>query len=89
MSDAETIVAAAIRSGDRTWSLPKPARHCDVIRVARSTTGATYADVCCHNQGFLTSTGRFVGRLEAEDVARRAGQVDKLIGGVLTSEDLW
>lgn len=85
----ETIVAAAIRSGDRTWSLPAPARHRDVILVARRDHGATYADVCCHNQGFLTSTGRFVGREEALCVAHLALQVTDIIGSVLTSEDLW
>jgi hypothetical protein len=89
VSDAETIVAAAICSGDRTWSLPSPARHRDVILVARRDYGASYADVCCHNQGFLTSAGRFVDRDEALEIARSAKQVDKIIGSVLTSEDLW
>jgi len=89
VSDLETIVAAAIRSGDRTWSLPAPARHCDVIRVVRRDVNTTPLDVCCHNQGFLTSADRFVDRREAEDIARLAGQVTHLVGSVLTSEDLW
>lgn len=42
------------------------------------------------SQGFYTSKGRFVSREEAEKIARECGQVTgKLIGGVLTSEDLW
>ena len=42
------------------------------------------------DQGFLTSHGRFVSRQEAEDIARNCGQVvGDLIGGVLTSEDLY
>lgn len=87
--DPETIVAAAICSGDRTWSLPAPARHCHVIAVVRRDYLTSPADVCCYNQGFLTSTGRFVDRYEALEVARAAKQVDKILGSVLTSEDLW
>lgn len=42
------------------------------------------------DQGFLTSYGRFVSRKEAEVIARNCGQiVGDLIGGELTSEDLW
>ena len=42
------------------------------------------------DQGFLTSKGRFVSRKEAEVIARNCGQITgKLIGGELTSEDLW
>lgn len=41
------------------------------------------------DQGFYTSKGRFVTREEVLTIARAAGQVDKIIGGVLTSEDLY
>ena len=41
-----------------------------------------------NDQGFYTSKGRFVTREEGLEIARAAGQVDKIIGGVLTSEDL-
>lgn len=41
------------------------------------------------DQGFYTSKGRFVTREEGLIIARAAGQVDKIIGGVLTSEDLY
>lgn len=41
-------------------------------------------------QGFYTSKGRFVSRKEAEKIARDCGQVTgNLIGGELTSEDLY
>jgi hypothetical protein len=41
-------------------------------------------------QGFVTSTGEFLTREEAEVQARACGQLTKpLIGSVLTSEDLW
>lgn len=42
-----------------------------------------------NDQGFYTSKGRFVTREEGLEIARAAGQVDKIIGGVLTSEDLY
>lgn len=43
-----------------------------------------------NDQGFLTSTGRFVSRQEAERIARDCGQVvGDIIGGELTSEDLY
>ena len=41
-------------------------------------------------QGFLTSDDIFLNRKDAFKVAKDAGQIKgKLIGGVLTSEDLW
>lgn len=41
------------------------------------------------DQGFYTSKGRFVTREEGLIIARAAGQVGDIIGGVLTSEDLY
>ena len=41
------------------------------------------------DQGFYTSKGRFVTREEGLLIARKAGQVDEILGGVLTSEDLY
>jgi len=40
------------------------------------------------NQGFVTSTGRYVDRHEGAKLAYAAGQVDKLASH-LFSEDLW
>lgn len=42
-------------------------------------------------QGFLTTKNRFLTRLEAYDLVINNGQLPdgKLIGGILTSEDLW
>lgn len=42
-----------------------------------------------YDQGFYTSKGRFVTRDEGLIIAREAGQVDTIIGGLLTSEDLY
>ena len=82
------VTIAAIRTKDgKVWSVPRPGRHGDVIRKIYEATGEAVAD---ETQGFLLSDGRFVDRADAEDVARESGQVTgDLIGGVLTSEDLW
>lgn len=60
-------------------------RHCDI-------RDRFPFEVKCKpsNEGFYTSKGRFVSRDEAERIARECGQIDgDLIGGVLTSEDLY
>jgi hypothetical protein len=45
-------------------------------------------DICV--QGFLTNKNRFLNRDEALSVARESGQViGDILGGELTSEDLW
>lgn len=42
------------------------------------------------HQGFLTSTGRFVDRIEAAQIALRSGQIERLeFGNELYSEDLY
>ncbi len=90
----ETIVAAAIlfrleghadpRAVPVAVSAPPPARHHNLFAL----TGRNPDD-----QGFLTSTGRFVGREEALNIAEAAGQ--PLIDHPsrhpkwLFSEDLW
>jgi hypothetical protein len=76
--------------------VPEPER---IVQAAILTTGPNYAE-CFRNklsrsntQGFVTSTGRFVDRVEALRIATAAG---KLVGRTkhhplnkLTSEDLW
>lgn len=85
-----TIVAAAIRTDDgEIWSLPRPARHHDVIRLIRESD--CDAPVGGDRQGFLLSNGKFARRKPSLSIAVRAGQVlnGRIVGGVLTSEDLW
>jgi hypothetical protein len=93
MSERERIVAAAIRDHDgEVWSLPPPARHCDVLNYIYKQTGKPTIRLSGIHQGFATSTGRYLTRRQAEPVAREAGQIrraGRLIGSVLTSEDLW
>lgn len=84
----ETIIAAAVQYG-ATISLPPPARH-GTILTTMSTQMHLDAMVPPFCQGFITSAGRFVNRIEAFEVAWRAGQLDETKKGPeLFSEDLW
>lgn len=59
-------------------------RHPDILHRFKGEVSKSPKD-----QGFYTSFGRFVSREEGLKIARAVGQVDKIIGGFLTSEDLW
>lgn len=59
-------------------------RHPDILHRFKGEVSTKPSD-----QGFYTSKGRFVTREEGLNIARECGQVDKIIGGVLTSEDLY
>ena len=90
MTDArEIIVAAAIQYEGVTISLPQPARHGQILQCAEQFL-PDYG-VHCTCQGFLTSTGRFVNRVQARQIAYVAGQETKTTGNErdLYSEDLW
>ncbi len=89
----ERIAAAAIRSPDGTvWTLPRPARHCDVICHIWGKTGKP--TIGNSGQGFLTDQGRFVTREEAYRIAKAADQIIfrpdvTPTPGTLYTEDLW
>jgi hypothetical protein len=88
----EEITAAAIRDQDgKVWTLPQPARHCDVLKHIYEQTGKPTLGLHGDHQGFVTDTGRYVTRREGEIVARAKCQIKRgrIIGGELTSEDLW
>ena len=86
--DNETIVAAANMIRGLTLSLPKPAGHGEIMALTYDALGDF---VGSETQGFLTSTGRFVTRVEAMKIAHRAGQAfrSKERTHELFSEDLW
>ncbi|WP_300534907.1 hypothetical protein [uncultured Mameliella sp.] len=89
----QRIVAAAIRDEGTglTFSLPAPARHHDVLR-AMTALGLDAMKIGHPDaQGFLTDTGRFLGRIGAACCAIDAGQIDalKFNARELFSEDLW
>ncbi len=86
----EMIVAAACQWEGLTFSLPKPARHGQVLHSMEAAHMPDYAlSGCC--QGFLTSEGRFVNRVQGRQIAWIADQKPKSTGGDrdLYSEDLW
>lgn len=86
------IVAAAVKYsrkngfGSFIVSVPAPQRHHNIFIACPLP-----AEEWERTQGFLTSEGTFVTRLMGLLVAIDAGQTtqEKLIGTVLTSEDLW
>jgi hypothetical protein len=85
--EGETIVAAAIQYHGLTVSLPPPARHHTILHPLADIVGKVIGP---DEQGFLTSTGRFVGRFEARDIAIQSGQNRKPDHQHwLFSEDLW
>lgn len=82
------IVAAAIQMPDGVHSVPRPGRHNHIIH---QLIKAGYPKPIRGTQGFLTSTGVFVNRIEAMRIARAAGQLIPREGRThkLYSEDLW
>jgi hypothetical protein len=80
---------AAVRTGDGIiHTLPRPARHHTIIHALHALG---HPQCACCTDGFLLSDGTFADRGEAEKIALGAGQVrgGKIIGGSLTSEDMW
>ena len=74
------------------WNRWKVIRRYNVIpwwRFWRKPWCPFVLGVIGKHQGFITSKGRFVLRDEGEIVAKEAGQIDRIIGGCLTSEDLY
>lgn len=89
MTERVTIVAAAILHG-AVISLPAPARHHTILQSRDMEMSIDSTSVPPANQGFLTSEGKFVNRVEAFYIAYRAGQIgDKDGNPRLFSEDLW
>ena len=89
----ESIVAAAIQVEGVTISLPLPARHGQVLHAAEAMQLPSHMlHAAC--QGFLTSEGRFVNRVQAKQIAHMAGQSQlrpqrERHDRDLFSEDLW
>ena len=81
------VLKAAIKYKGIVYSLPKPARHHDVIKLIHEKTG----DInIIGDQGFLLDEGLFVNRYIAMKFATRAGQLkNKEPISELYSEDLW
>lgn len=84
----ETIILSAIRLSDKqvVVDLQPQSRHHNIIRQLAEMGFETPIK---GEQGFITSTGRFVTRHQAKNIALKNGQIKKTIAYRLTSEDLW
>lgn len=89
------VVAVAFYMDGMIFTLPKPARHDDLIKKLNALGiecngfhGPNGVEV---EQGFLLDDGRFARRKPAAAVAERAGQLTKplIAPPRLFSEDLW
>lgn len=83
----ETIVKAAILHEGVVY---EGMRHFQIIRDIVEKTGVKKV-TGRSNQGFITSTGRFVGREEAAKISISSGQIKELKfnSHQLFSEELW
>lgn len=99
----EKIAAAAIQFNNCAWTVPRPARHGDVLKFILDVHPSLDA-VLGETQGFITTggawEGRFVDRFEARKIADAAGQIIasrigpdgvpyKFQHSQLFSEDVW
>jgi hypothetical protein len=93
-TDQEIIVSVAVYHGC-IWSLPKPARHSNVLESIHAVfigRGIDFEAIAVPpiNQGFITNRGRFVNRTEAMQITYRAKQLLRSsTSPYLYSEDLW
>lgn len=89
LTEAITVVAAAIKKGRKIYSIPKPARHSDVVHaMIRMGLGEPSKE----EYGFKLSDGIFATRNIAKRFAYRAGQITRerfMSEKVFTTEDLW
>ena len=86
-----TVEAAAIQKDGIVYSVPRPGRHHDAIRMMVLAGVVPSRDEGAV-QGFLLSDGTFATRWKAAQVAYRAGQIlskPDQMPETLLSEDLW
>lgn len=88
----KVTAAACLDTNNKVWSVPKPARHHDVLHYMYKL-GAKEKD-SNDSQGFKLSDGSYVDRLAAFTIAEKAKQIKPRLPGQydgpeLFSEDLW
>lgn len=98
------LTHVAIRQSGILYSLPAPNRHHHILWILSKMRGNEGApevadeklltaalDPGNDSQGFLDAEGQYLNRQDAYVRAQATGQIKggKIIGGVLTSEDLW
>ena len=62
------ITAVAIKVNDKVYSLPRPARHADVVKFFRIKWNDPQVE------GFLDNDSVFVDRVEAMQIAKKCNQ---------------
>ena len=83
------IIGVAVKYAGKTYTLPRPNRHHDVIR---SIPGGVKGQ---DTRGFVLDDGSFLGRIDAMQLAIDNGQLklrlgkEHYLGLELYSEDLW
>ncbi len=92
MTNLKVVAAACLDTNNRVWSVPKPARHHDVLYYM-TVCGAKEKDGP-DSQGFKLSDGTYVDRLAAYTIAKKAYQLKERMPGEyngpeLFSEDVW
>lgn len=95
--ERQPLTHVAMRFRGNIWALPKPYRHHHIIRLIiwlSDTFGdqsISSVDTRDEDQGFLDASGRYFNRKQALVNAEMHKQIKngRIIGGVLTSEDLW
>ena len=81
-----TISKAAVKQNGLVYSLPRPSRHHNVLCLMNSLQCPRFD----RKQGFLTSDGQFVDRIEGARIAIESGQIKGLKWPPkLYTEDLW
>jgi len=80
MTDPTQIKCAAIRVGPLVLSMPRPARHHEILQEYWKLSGHALKHGT-QEQGFLNDEGDFVTREGAARIMNRPGK--------LFSEDLW
>lgn len=87
----ERITAAAVVFEGIVCALPPPARHHTILHIIARDLRPDADVIGPDAQGFVTSTGRFVHRAEARQLAEAAGQLlpTAIAHKHLFSEDVW
>jgi hypothetical protein len=95
ITERPPLTHVAVRWNDKVWALPAPARHHHILRAIKMVTGKDVDSLPSYptedDQGFLDASGRYLTRPQALVSAELNNQIrnGKIIGSVLTSEDLW
>lgn len=93
LTERRPLTHVAIRFDGQIWSLPRPFRHHHIIRlIINMRPEVETVDGPSEDQGFLDERGQYLTRKQALVNAQLHDQIKndgKLIGSVLTSEDLW